>query len=477
MAQPTILINSEDKTSSVLVEGCSIEYRLAGRGTLRLTVVDETDPYDYRPGMLKEVSIAFGGSTLFAGLVTDVDETALVEGGQGVRSSVSAEDYSLYATRVYVNKTYAADRGDKSIKYIVSDLRTTYLAQYNITLDMPVTTPDILGDVVFEKAACSECLDHVCALTGWIWYITTGKVLKCHAPGGEATPATLTTSNSKLVSWSKQIGQYRNKETVYYTGGSYTANNLTEQGLYGVFEHVTDAPDNTTSAGGQELAEALIRMYANFPKVATLTTYVTGFRAGQQGTVTINERGINGSYLMQSVRLDWEPGVERFRTTVEAVEGDERTGSWIDLWKSIFGGGLNAAAGGHTVGGQVITKYEAVPVVFFLGGSRMQDVQGAGTWDVPDYIDMWLDGSEYPVLTTRQVRVSCRSLNGSTSITPRWYNVTDNQENLGAPVTSASWQNQVFSVTLASGLKQYRLQMVVGDSNGGVQCIGSLQLS
>ena len=474
----TVTINGTDKAANVLVEGVVLDDRLGGRGVLRLTTVDYSASPSYRPGMLQTIVLADGATTLFGGLIQSVEETAVVEPARGIRTVVTAYDYGSYADRVRASKTYAATRGDKSIKYIVSDLRTTYLNQFGVTLDAGMATgPDITGEVKFEYATVTDCLNHVCTLTGWVWYINASKVLKCHAPNAVSTPVTLTSANSTVVScgWTKDVGEYRNRQIVRYNGGTYTADDAGEQTTYGVVEHVVEANDITDATSAQTLADGLIRKYAQLPKVVTLETFETGFAAGQQGTVTVSQRSVSGSHLVVAVTKTYIPtgkSTRRWRTQLDAIEGDEASGSWIDAWRAMVGSGMTAASGGSVSGGIVIPAASGA-FSAYLGGSRTIDVKYNGVVNVPEYVDVVLDESRFAGSVTVKCEVKTRD--AGTSVQPRLYNVTDaSVAGTGSVSTSTTWEAQSFAVTLASGSKTYRLQLVTSDADAAVFGVGSI---
>lgn len=478
-----VRIAGVDKTSVVMVETLTIEDRLGAPAVLRFVVKDQSAAPTYRPGMLQTVDVEDGGVAVFGGLITGIDEEPLAKPRRGIRSNVVALGYGAYADRVVADRVYTVDRADKSLKYIVSDLRTLYLNQFGVSLSTASTDigtldgPTIYGEVRFDLCTVREALDHVCTLAGWVWRITPAKVLRVHAPASIATPVTLTSSNATVrgATWTKGTGQYRNRQHVKYTGGIATVNATTEQSTYGYIEHVVEAPDITDATTAETLGTSLLRKYANLPKVVEVDTFETGFEAGQKGTITITERNVSGAHLVQAVTRSYLPVTKsayRWRSRIEAVEGDELSGSWVDLWRGMLGNGLTAASGGSVVGGVVVPTGGGA-FSAFLGGSRNIDVKHSTWANAPGYVDVYLDSTKFGSTVTARVQV--RTTDAATSVQPRILNVTDGTvAGTGSVTTSTSWESQSITVTLASGAKEYRLQLLPGNGTNGVYGIGSI---
>lgn len=116
-----------------------------------------------------------------------------------------------------------------------------------------------------------------------------------------------------------------------------------------------------------------------------------------------------------------------------------------------------------------------------LGGSRASTVLLASGWqNADDYLDVELNGT---TLTGVDVacRVECRVNDVSEAITPRVYNVDDaTSAGAGVPCSATdddytgTDQIQTFSLTLAAGLKRYRLQGLTVPGVAGAYIIGSL---
>jgi len=121
--------------------------------------------------------------------------------------------------------------------------------------------------------------------------------------------------------------------------------------------------------------------------------------------------------------------------------------------------------------------------VMHLGGSRTISLPlVASAQNVPDWIDVEVNGDDYPGLNVK-LRVECRSDNAATAVTPKLRNVTDGTDAATGAACSAVTQDfsganctQSVVVTLASGKKKYRLQGTPSNALHAVYCIGYLEI-
>ena len=117
-----------------------------------------------------------------------------------------------------------------------------------------------------------------------------------------------------------------------------------------------------------------------------------------------------------------------------------------------------------------------------LGGSRTVGILAAVATDAINWIDVEVDGTAFAGWTLR-ARVEVRTSDVGTSVTPRVQNVTD-ATTAGTGVASTATatdytgvnQIQTITVTLAAGVKKYRLQLTPSNANSDVYGIGYLEL-
>jgi len=120
--------------------------------------------------------------------------------------------------------------------------------------------------------------------------------------------------------------------------------------------------------------------------------------------------------------------------------------------------------------------------IHHLGGSRTVSLpQVASAQDAIDYHDIELDGGNLGGFT-KQLRVECRAGAG-TAVTPKLRNVTDSTDaGTGASCTGTAAdytgtnQKQTITVTLAAGVKKYRLMGTPANTTDPTFVIGHLEV-
>lgn len=119
-----------------------------------------------------------------------------------------------------------------------------------------------------------------------------------------------------------------------------------------------------------------------------------------------------------------------------------------------------------------------------LGGSRSVALPlVASAQKAPEYIDIELDGTLLSGLTI-QVRAECRTAHADTSVTPELYNVTDlvvaSAAGAACVATSTDYdganQKQTLAVTLAAGVKVYRLRGTPSNTTHPTFVVGYLEI-
>lgn len=134
----------------------------------------------------------------------------------------------------------------------------------------------------------------------------------------------------------------------------------------------------------------------------------------------------------------------------------------------------------------------------FLGGHRILPVfpvldennqwesnpPNLGPHDAPDYVDIEIDGTNQGGVTF-QARIEVRSRWPTNSITPKIRNVTDNSDagvgsacTAGNPDYAGTNQKQTIALTIASGIKKYRMQYTLSKLGLGLDCwiIGEIEV-
>lgn len=121
--------------------------------------------------------------------------------------------------------------------------------------------------------------------------------------------------------------------------------------------------------------------------------------------------------------------------------------------------------------------------VYPLGGSRSVSLPlVASAQNAEDYLDIEIDGTNLGGFTAN-LRVECRTTNAGTSVTPKLRNMTDSTDaGTGAACSatatdySGANQKQTIVVTIAAGIKKYRLQGTPSNVTNPTFVIGYLEI-
>lgn len=108
---------------------------------------------------------------------------------------------------------------------------------------------------------------------------------------------------------------------------------------------------------------------------------------------------------------------------------------------------------------------------------------GTGPFDVVDYLDVELDGTNQGGMTI-QARVECRIVGAGAgvTVTPKIRNVTDSTDagtgaacSAGDPAYGGTNQKQTITLTVASGVKKYRLQFTLSSPSCSCWVTGEIE--
>lgn len=216
-----VTINGTDRTSKTHLNQISIDYSLGSDWTATFPVRDTLSTSSaYRPSLDQTVTITYSGTTLFHGSVTRVEDRPIASPARGTLTVITARAKSQVVDQIIVTETYASGQ---TLHAVVSDLATTYLAAYSITLDAAMATGATLEEQVFKDVTLREVLNHLSNITGWPWRITPSDVLEMFAAGTKTASYSLTAANGLSmgpVTWEKSRQQYVN--SVYLRYGTET---------------------------------------------------------------------------------------------------------------------------------------------------------------------------------------------------------------------------------------------------------------
>ncbi len=112
-----------------------------------------------------------------------------------------------------------------------------------------------------------------------------------------------------------------------------------------------------------------------------------------------------------------------------------------------------------------------------LGGTLTRGVRSASYVNAPDSIDRYVDGTNLGGFT-KQALVDVFTENAATSVTSKVRNVTDSTDAgvQSAPSTATSPTTQTIVLTLAAGLKRYRLMLTGSNATYDVFAKGYIEI-
>lgn len=153
------------------------------------------------------------GKREFAGLVTSLDETDVGEAG-GVRHALEADDYHQYFDRMILKLSVEAGQ---TMKQVVQAIATAAnFSEFLITLDPAMPNGPTLTDIPleFDYVSVTVAFAKLKELTGYLYNITTERVLRWRAPTFDTMPANIT--NTTAIKGSMQVrravhSRYRNR--------------------------------------------------------------------------------------------------------------------------------------------------------------------------------------------------------------------------------------------------------------------------
>ena len=203
--------------------GASIDHNTDGRSTAMFTIIDVGANHHFEKGQVVEIR-DMTGDTVFGGLIEEVTEQLITTPSDPILThDVQAADYTRLADRrLFVGAYEEGVAGD-----IVRDILDV-LAEDGIT-EGTIQDGTLLERQLFPYTTCSEALDRLAELCGFIWFVDYDKKLYFIDRTTYAAEWTLDDYNDVLegsVSVSSGNPAYRNVQ--YITGGAALTDTMTE---------------------------------------------------------------------------------------------------------------------------------------------------------------------------------------------------------------------------------------------------------
>lgn len=217
----SLTIAGVSRTSKFMLPGTtgdvSATLIAGGRGSMRLNVRDILGASGYRPAIDDSLVLADGATTIFSGRIDAVEEVALTSLDTGVVTKITASDWAAVADQVTFTNSYPIGT---TLKAVLTDIAAA-LSAFGVTLDAAQATGPSASTVLnYDRATCTDALNNLQALTGFVWRIDGNKKLRAIAAGTVACGYSLAdgTSNTGVigtVSWKRaRATNYLNKATV-----------------------------------------------------------------------------------------------------------------------------------------------------------------------------------------------------------------------------------------------------------------------
>lgn len=426
-----------------------------------------------RASVRDAVLITLNGTARFGGYVIRATE----HGGPGAHffTEIEAVGYEAAFDTILVTKSYAAAT---TLKALVTDLVSTYLAGRGFTLDAGMATGPALDAQVYERRALSDILRELGTLAGWTYRVSPTKVLSWEAAGSTTAPVTITDAAYHClgdVEVERSADDYANAVTVIAGDQTApiieTATDAAEIAAYGQYDMTYSAPNVWDASAAETLAEALLGIRKVTPVAVNFVTDTDGFAPGQLVTVALANRNLTtADYLVQSVSGTVVDGFLRYAVSATSVA--YAMDSWLATYRQWSGSSVSstplslAATGG------------GAHVTYTLGGSTTVSVSHATpTWtEVANGFTARIDGSVYAGRVVIAL-VKVKAEDAGIQVTPRIYNATTAAvAGTGSAATGAAWSAwQPITLTIAAGVNDYVLQLLPGTANKGVYGYGFVE--
>lgn len=207
------------------------------KSSLRLNVYDLNGPTGYRPNINDTIALMDGATTVFAGLIDEVDEAPVpqaIDGNMdtGVLTQITASDWWAYFDRVTYTQSYPIGT---TLKAILTDLVANPLNPFGITLDpAQVTGPSLTTVFQVVKQTPSQIVSQLTTLTGYVGIVLPTKAFRMTAPAsescgyalGDSLPGTMgqvTSKQSRNTNYANRIVLTCGDTSTKQTTETYTA--------------------------------------------------------------------------------------------------------------------------------------------------------------------------------------------------------------------------------------------------------------
>lgn len=456
-------------------QGWSISSNVNGQDNLDCQIYSEDAAY--RPNLDEIVTVRTVSDNvlIYGGLIQAITEKGIEDpGGTPIYSRISALSFDNVLSRRLVTATIPTGTLKAALQFIV----TNYLSAYGVTLNAGQPNGPTLPDLKYDLRKVEDILNEFSTLSGYVYDIDTANVLFMFLPGSNAAPFNIALGDGNVdgditVDTARTLSNTNYANRIFVRGGTTDApitamsENVTEQGLHGLWEDVVSAPTATDATTAQALADAILPTRIVILRRVKYGTYRKGLRPGQTQVINSPKRNFNNTCMITTVvtQADKEGTI---RYDITAIEGSVYYGNWRDVYQQ-WSGSYPQVFTLPGVGGSLGQK-----AVYSLGTSLTEFVSSpTPTWVAASAAQPKIDTVARGT-TAYTARLRIRAMSGN--VQARIWNVTDGVSVGVSSVVSTSIFSSVNIVgSLTPGSKVYELQLLPSVANEDVSGAGYLE--
>lgn len=213
----TVTINGTDRTEQIKFGSLRVQDKInAGIDTCDFSI-ETGGAKTYYPTIGQAVVVAVDGTTTYGGVITEITQTRQ---GTVIIYKCRCKDYSQWLNKQLVTERYT----NQYAKDIIEDLIADYTTDGFTTTNVEGATAKIKS-IAFNEIPIGDCLDKLCQILNYYWYVDCDKDIHFFAKNQEAAAFNLTDTSANFILDSLEVkddlSQLRNK--VKIRGGEAVA--------------------------------------------------------------------------------------------------------------------------------------------------------------------------------------------------------------------------------------------------------------
>ena len=331
----TIHLQGADVTDICRLADTRIQYDSTKRiSTAEVTILgrttDEVARYDYahydadqyaadvRELYVIEIRDGRDGSTIFKGEIFALDFEQSDAATFQAFCACHVNDYAAWLDRAVCWSPLELPF-PCSDRTIIRNLITWHCPRINVD-DVAEIVPVIL-DYDWQNKTCRQVLDDMAALSMADWHVDYEAKLHYHlASAAPAAPFALSTSPDLVNSFPVNVSGYKHDFTnpinrCFVRGAADPTTGMLIQaeyadpisiGIYGEQMHAIVNDQLTTAWDASLLAKSTVLRYAYPQESGSFTIWKDGLKCGQQVSITEENLGIEGEYIIRQLTLQWQ---------------------------------------------------------------------------------------------------------------------------------------------------------------------------